>query len=93
MAEHSLWVEKFRPKTLDESVWIDANQQHQVTAWVQERCTMGLLRPRAGGPVPEVPSRNHEAKASSSGLAVPLRDALPATRQAGWLRRHACRRA
>lgn len=39
----SLWVEKFRPKTIDEYVFKDAGQKRQVSNWVKEKSIPHLL--------------------------------------------------
>jgi replication factor C small subunit len=38
-----LWVEKYRPKTLDGYVWIDSNQKKQVEAWIKDQSIPHLL--------------------------------------------------
>lgn len=38
-----LWVEKYRPKTLDEYVWRDEHQRKQVESWVKEKSIPHLL--------------------------------------------------
>jgi replication factor C small subunit len=43
-----LWVEKYRPKTVDEYVFIDNNQREQVVQWVNEGHIPHLLL--SGGP-------------------------------------------
>lgn len=43
-----LWVEKYRPKTMDEYVFIDDNQRDQVAAWIKEGHIPHLLL--SGGP-------------------------------------------
>lgn len=48
MAEHTLWVEKYRPSTLEDYVWIDENQRFQVTEWVRKGSVPHLLL--SGGP-------------------------------------------
>lgn len=32
-----LWVEKYRPSTVKDYVWIDGNQQRQVQGWIQDK--------------------------------------------------------
>ena len=44
-----LWVEKWRPKTIEEYVFKDAAQQRQVTAWVKEKSIPHLLFSGAAG--------------------------------------------
>lgn len=43
-----LWVEKYRPKTVDEYVFIDNNQREQVVQWINEGHIPHLLL--SGGP-------------------------------------------
>lgn len=43
-----LWVEKYRPKTVDEYVFIDNNQREQVEQWIKEGHIPHLLL--SGGP-------------------------------------------
>ena len=43
-----LWVEKYRPKTVDEYVFIDNNQREQVVQWIKEGHIPHLLL--SGGP-------------------------------------------
>lgn len=43
MIENNLWVEKYRPKTLDEYVWTDDSQKEQVMTWVREKEIPNLL--------------------------------------------------
>ena len=43
-----LWVEKYRPKTMDEYVFIDDSQRDQVAAWVKSGHIPHLLL--SGGP-------------------------------------------
>lgn len=38
-----LWVEKYRPKTIDQYVWRDESQKRQVTTWVKEKSIPHLL--------------------------------------------------
>ena len=38
-----LWVEKYRPKTLDGYVWRDENQRKQVEGWVKDKSIPHLL--------------------------------------------------
>lgn len=38
-----LWVEKYRPKKLDEYVWRDEHQRKQVESWVKEKSIPHLL--------------------------------------------------
>jgi replication factor C small subunit len=46
--EKSLWVDKFRPKTLDGYVWSDSSQKKQVLNWIKEKHIPNLLI--SGGP-------------------------------------------
>lgn len=39
----SLWVEKFRPKTIDEYVFRDSHQQAQVSRWIKEQSIPHLI--------------------------------------------------
>lgn len=43
-----LWVEKYRPKTMGEYVFIDDNQRDQVAAWIKDKHIPHLLL--SGGP-------------------------------------------
>lgn len=43
-----LWVEKYRPSTMDEYVFVDARQREQVAEWIQEKSIPHLLF--SGGP-------------------------------------------
>ena len=38
-----LWVEKYRPKTVDGYVWRDDNQRNQVTGWIKSKSIPHLL--------------------------------------------------
>lgn len=38
-----LWVEKYRPKTMDGYVWRDDNQREQVAAWIKDKSIPHLL--------------------------------------------------
>ena len=38
-----LWVEKYRPKTIDEYVWRDEHQKNQVKSWIAEKAIPHLL--------------------------------------------------
>lgn len=38
-----LWVEKYRPKTISEYVWIDNEQRNMVTTWIREKYIPNLL--------------------------------------------------
>lgn len=38
-----IWVEAYRPKTIEEFVWIDNNQKHQVEQWIADRYIPHLL--------------------------------------------------
>lgn len=38
-----LWVEKYRPQTVKDYVWIDSNQQRQVAGWIQDKNIPHLL--------------------------------------------------
>jgi len=46
--ERVLWVDKYRPKLLDEYVWADDSQRAQVSNWVREKHIPNLLL--SGGP-------------------------------------------
>lgn len=35
--ENYIWVEKYRPSTVKDYVWIDPNQQRQVAGWIQDK--------------------------------------------------------
>ena len=41
--EKYLWVDRYRPKTLDEYVWADVSQRTQVETWVREKHLPNLL--------------------------------------------------
>jgi len=43
MSSKKLWVDKYRPKTLNEYVWADASQKSQVETWVREQHLPNLL--------------------------------------------------
>jgi len=38
-----LWVEKYRPKSVDDYVWIDQDQKHMVETWINEKYIPHLL--------------------------------------------------
>lgn len=38
-----LWVEAYRPKKVEDYVWIDENQKHMVESWVKEKSIPHLL--------------------------------------------------
>ncbi len=38
-----LWVEKYRPKTADDYVWIDREQRHMVETWIKDKYIPHLL--------------------------------------------------
>ena len=38
-----LWTEKYRPKTVNEYVFTDANQRQQVAAWIKDKSIPHLL--------------------------------------------------
>jgi len=44
-----LWVEKYRPKTMDDYVWIDNNQKSMIESWIKERYLPQLLLSGAAG--------------------------------------------
>lgn len=46
--KNTLWVERYRPNNINEYVWINDNQRHQVEGWVRERVIPNLLL--SGGP-------------------------------------------
>jgi len=46
--ERVLWVDKYRPKKLDEYVWADESQKAQVSNWVRDKHLPNLLL--SGGP-------------------------------------------
>lgn len=35
--QHSIWTEKYRPKTLDHYVFSSENQQNTIKKWISER--------------------------------------------------------
>ena len=43
MAIQELWVESYRPKKIEDYVWIDENQKHMVENWVKEKSIPHLL--------------------------------------------------
>lgn len=43
MSIKELWVEKYRPKTIDDYVWIDNHQKAMVESWVAEKSIPHLL--------------------------------------------------
>lgn len=43
-----LWVEKYRPKTMDEYVFVDDTQRDQIAAWIKDKSIPHLLL--SGGP-------------------------------------------
>ena len=45
----SLWIEAYRPKTIDEYVFKDAGQKRQVSNWIKERSIPHLLFSGAAG--------------------------------------------
>lgn len=40
---NELWVEKYRPKTVDDYVWTDENQKAQVASWIRDQAIPSLL--------------------------------------------------
>ena len=40
---NELWVEKYRPKTIDGYVFVDDNQRQQVEAWIRDQSIPNLL--------------------------------------------------
>ncbi len=44
-----LWVEKYRPSTMDDYVWIDNNQKKMIDSWIKERYLPQLLLSGAAG--------------------------------------------
>jgi len=44
-----LWVEKYRPKTIEDYVWMDDNQKHQVEQWIADRYIPHLLLSGSAG--------------------------------------------
>ena len=45
---NQLWVEKYRPSTVDGYVFVDQEQREQVTSWIQNKSIPHLLF--SGGP-------------------------------------------
>ena len=43
MAIQELWVESYRPKKIEDYVWIDEHQKHMVENWVKEKSIPHLL--------------------------------------------------
>lgn len=48
MVENRLWVERYRPNAIEDYVWANANQKHQVESWVREQEIPSLIL--SGGP-------------------------------------------
>lgn len=48
MLNNTLWTEKYRPKTIEEYVWINDGQRQQVESWIREQEIPHLLL--SGGP-------------------------------------------
>lgn len=48
MLESNLWVDKYRPKTIEDYVWIDANQKAQIESWITEKSIPHIIL--SGGP-------------------------------------------
>ncbi len=44
-----LWVEKYRPKTTSDYVWIDNDQKHMVEQWIEDKYIPHLLLAGAAG--------------------------------------------
>jgi len=44
-----LWVEKYRPKTASDYVWIDNDQKHMVEQWIEDKYIPHLLLAGAAG--------------------------------------------
>ena len=44
-----LWVEKYRPKTASDYVWIDNDQKHMVETWINDKYIPHLLLAGAAG--------------------------------------------
>lgn len=49
MSLNDLWVEKFRPRTIDDYVWCDGNQKEQIKEWISKRAIPHLLLSGAAG--------------------------------------------
>lgn len=49
MSLNDLWVEKYRPRTVDDYVWCDANQKAQVKEWISRGALPHLLLSGAAG--------------------------------------------
>lgn len=45
---NTLWVEKYRPKSISDYVWVNDNQKTQVQSWIAEKAIPNLLL--SGGP-------------------------------------------
>jgi DNA polymerase III delta prime subunit len=43
MSIKELWVEKYRPKTIADYVWIDNGQKHMVQSWIKDKSIPHLL--------------------------------------------------
>ena len=48
MLNNNLWTEKYRPKTIEDYVWINDGQRQQVESWIKEGEIPHLLL--SGGP-------------------------------------------
>lgn len=49
MALKELWVEKYRPNKIEDYVWVDDNQKHQVEQWIRDRYIPHLLLSGSAG--------------------------------------------
>lgn len=49
MATKELWVEKYRPTTLDGYVFRDAHQQHQIEGWIKDKSIPHLILSGSSG--------------------------------------------
>jgi len=43
MIEHSIWTEKFRPKTISEYVFTDDSQKNQINKWIKDQICPHIL--------------------------------------------------
>ena len=49
MLENSLWVEKYRPRTVDGYVFVDESQREQVQSWIRSGTIPHLMLSGSAG--------------------------------------------